>query len=222
MRYHTALFQGAKKSVNMTQLFNIHPDNPQQRLLTRAAECLREGGIIVYPTDSCYALGCHIGDYDALEKMRAIRRVNEKHHFTLLCRDLSEIATYARVDNSAYRTLKALTPGPYTFILSASREVPRRLQNPKRKTIGIRVPANPIARLLLDTLGEPILTTSLVMPNEQFALTDPQEIRERLNHVVSLVIDGGACGVEETTVVDLSEAIPQVLRRGKGDTAMFE
>lgn len=222
MRYHTALFQGTKKSVDMTQLFNIHPDNPQPRLLAQAAECLRGGGIIVYPTDSCYALGCHIGDYDALEKMRAIRRVSEKHHFTLLCRDLSEIATYARVDNSAYRTLKALTPGPYTFILSASREVPRRLQNPKRKTIGIRVPANPIARLLLDTLGEPMLTTSLVMPNEQFALTDPQEIRERLNHVVSLVIDGGACGVEETTVVDLSEATPQVLRRGKGDTAMFE
>lgn len=206
----------------MAQLFHVHPDNPQRRLLAQAADCLRRGGIIVYPTDSCYALGCHIGDQDAMARMRAVRRLDEKHHFTLLCRDLSEIATYARVENSAYRLLKALTPGPYTFILKASREVPRRLQNPKRKTIGIRVPANKIAQDMLAELGEPLLTTSLVLPGAQLAMTDTEEIRDVLNHAVDLVIDGGACGVEETTVVDLSEDVPEVLRHGKGDVTVFE
>lgn len=206
----------------MAQLFHVHPENPQRRLLAQAADCLRRGGIIVYPTDSCYALGCHIGDQDAMQRMRAVRRLDDKHHFTLLCRDLSEIATYAKVENSAYRLLKALTPGPYTFILRASREVPRRLQNPKRKTIGIRVPANKIAQELLSELGEPFLTTSLVLPGAELAMTDPEEIRDALNHAVDLVIDGGACGVEETSVVDLSEEVPELLRRGKGDVTMFE
>lgn len=206
----------------MAQLFHVHPENPQRRLLAQAADCLRLGGIIVYPTDSCYALGCHIGDQDAMQRMRAVRRLDDKHHFTLLCRDLSEIATYAKVENSAYRLLKALTPGPYTFILRASREVPRRLQNPKRKTIGIRVPAHKIAQELLSELGEPFLTTSLVLPGAELAMTDPEEIRDTLNHAVDLVIDGGACGVEETSVVDLSEEVPELVRRGKGDVTMFE
>lgn len=206
----------------MAQLFHIHPENPQRRLLAQAADCLRRGGIIVYPTDSCYALGCHIGDQDAMQRMRAVRRLDDKHHFTLLCRDLSEIATYAKVENSAYRLLKALTPGPYTFILRASREVPRRLQNPKRKTIGIRVPAHKIAQELLSELGEPFLTTSLVLPGAELAMTDPEEIRDTLNHAVDLVIDGGACGVQETSVVDLSEEVPELVRRGKGDVTIFE
>lgn len=206
----------------MAQLFHIHPENPQRRLLAQAADCLRRGGIIVYPTDSCYALGCHIGDQDAMQRMRAVRRLDDKHHFTLLCRDLSEIATYAKVENSAYRLLKALTPGPYTFILRASREVPRRLQNPKRKTIGIRVPAHKIAQELLSELGEPFLTTSLVLPGAELAMTDPEEIRDTLNHAVDIVIDGGACGVQETSVVDLSEEVPELVRRGKGDVTIFE
>jgi len=201
----------------MTELFRVHPVNPQRRLLRRAAEVLAAGGVIVYPTDSCYALGCRIGDKEALERIRAIRRLGPGHNFTLVCRDLSELATYARVDNAAYRFLKALTPGPYTFILRATKEVPRRLQHPRRRTIGIRVPDHRITRALLEEAGGPLLSVTCQLPGEALPLTDPEEIRERLRGRVDLVLDGGACGVEPTTVIDLVSGAPMVVRRGIGD-----
>jgi len=200
----------------MAQFFQIHPDNPQPRLVHQTVELIREGGVIVYPTDSCYALGCHIGDKAAMERIRRIRRVDDRHNFTLVCRDLSEIALYAKVDNAAYRLIKSLTPGAYTFILKATREVPRRLQNPKRKTIGLRVPDHAIVHAILDALGEPLMSSTLSLPGDDMPLTDPEEMRERLEHQVDLVIDGGFCGVEPTTVVDLVEGAPLVLRTGKG------
>ena len=200
----------------MSQFLQIHPDNPQSRLIQRAVEIIREGGVIVYPTDSGYALGCHIGDKQAMERIRRIRQLDDKHHFTLVCRDLSELSLYAKVSNSAYRLLKNLTPGPYTFILLATREVPRRLQHPKRKTIGLRVPDNTIAQSLLEALGEPIMSTTLILPGEDMPLTDPYEIREILEHSVDLVIDGGYCGIESTTVVDLESDEPEIIRQGKG------
>ncbi len=206
----------------MSQFFQIHPDNPQPRLIKRAVEILRAGGLIAYPTDSCYALGCQLGDTQAVERIRGIRRVDDGHHFTLVCRDLSELATYARVDNSAYRLLRSFTPGPYTFILRATREVPRRLQHPRRRTIGLRVPDNAIAQALLDALGEPLLSSTLLLPGEEMPMTDPKEIRERLEGRVDLVIDGGNCGLEPTSVVDLSGETPRVVRRGRGEVAAFE
>lgn len=206
----------------MSQYFQIHPDNPQLRLIRQSVQILRDGGVIVYPTDSCYALGCRIGDKEAMERIRRIRRLDERHNFTLVCRDLSEISTYAKIDNSAYRLIRALTPGPYTFILGATHEVPRRLQHPKRKTIGIRVPDNVITQALLAELGEPLFSTTLILPGEELPMTDPQEMREALEHDVDLVIDGGYCGFQPTTVVDLVEGAPQIQRRGKGDTAPLE
>lgn len=206
----------------MSQFFQIHPETPQPRLVTRAVEILRAGGLIVYPTDSCYALGCQLGNTQAVERIRQIRRVDDGHHFTLVCRDLSELATYARVDNSAYRLLRSFTPGPYTFILRATREVPRRLQHPRRRTIGLRVPDNAVAQALLDALGEPLISSTLLLPEEEMPLTDPKEIRERLEGRVDLVIDGGNCGLEPTSVVDLSEETPRVVRRGRGEIAAFE
>ncbi len=201
----------------MTQLFRVHPRNPQRRLLRQAAEAVRAGGVIVYPTDSSYALGCRIGEKEALERIRAIRRLEPGHNFTLVCRDLSELATYARVDNAAYRFLKALTPGPYTFILRATKEVPRRLQHPRRRTIGIRVPDHVVTQALLEEVGEPLLSVTCQLPGEALPLTDPEEIRERLRGRVELVIDAGACGVEPTTVIDLVSGVPVVVRRGIGD-----
>jgi len=195
----------------------IHPENPQARLIQRAVEIIRDGGVVVYPTDSGYALGCHIGDKEAMERIRAIRKLDDKHHFTLVCRDLSELSTYAKVDNSAYRLIKRLTPGPYTFLLMATREVPRRLQHAKRKTIGLRVPDNVIAQSLLAALGEPIMSTTLIMPGDEMPLTDPYDIREILEHSVDLVIDGGYCGIEPTTVLDMASDPPAVVRLGKGD-----
>lgn len=206
----------------MSQYFQIHPRDPQQRLIRRTVEIVRAGGVIVYPTDSSYALGCHIGDKKALERIRCIRRVDDRHNFTLVCRDLSEIAAYAKVDNSAYRLIKALTPGPYTFILKATREVPRRLQNPRRKTIGIRVPDNVIAQAILEELGEPLMSCTLILPGDDMPLTDPAEMRERLEHQVGLIIDGGHCGFQPTTVVDLVEGAPLVTRQGKGDAGVLE
>ncbi len=206
----------------MTHYLEIHPVNPQQRLVRRAAEILREGGVIVYPTDSGYALGCQLGNKEAMQRIRAIRNIDDRHNFTLVCRDLSEIATYARVDNSAYRLLKARTPGPYTFILKATHEVPRRLQHPKRKTIGIRVPDNPITHSLLDEMGEPIMSSTLLLPGSAMPMTDAAEICEQLNNRVDLVIDGGYCGIEPTTVVDLVDGVPVVVRRGKGEVAGLE
>jgi len=200
----------------MSQYFQIHPDNPQQRLIHQAVELVRNGAVIVYPTDSAYALGCHIGDKKALDMIRRIRQVDDKHNFTLVCRDLSEIATYAKVDNSAYRLLNAHTPGPYTFILKGTREVPRRLMHPKRRTIGLRVPDNAIVRMLLAELDEPLMSSTLIMPGEDMPMTEAYEIRDVLEHQVDLVIDGGHCGVDPTTVVDMTGEVPEILRTGMG------
>ncbi len=200
----------------MSRFLQIHPDNPQPRLIDQAVEIIRQGGVVAYPTDSGYALGCHLGDKAAQEKIRRIRQLDDKHNFTLVCRDLSELATYAKVDNAAYRLIKSLTPGPYTFILSATREVPRRLQNPKRKTIGLRVPDNRIAQALLDRLGEPLMSSTLILPGEDMPMTDPYDIRDTLGNQLDLVIDGGYCGFEPTTVIDLTGEEPVVLRQGQG------
>ncbi len=205
----------------MAQFFSIHPQTPHLRLIRQAADIIRNSGIIVYPTDSCYALGCQIGNKNAMERIRHIRNVDEKHHFTLVCRDLSEIATYARVDNAQYRLLKSTTPGSYTFILAASREVPKRLQHPKRHTIGLRIPDHPVAHALLEELGEPILSSTLLLPGDEFPLNDPQEIRHRLEHQVELILDAGSCGIEMTTVVDLTDNPPEITRTGKGSLAPF-
>lgn len=205
----------------MSQFFQIHPDDPQTRLIRHAVEIIRGGGVVVYPTDSAYALGCQIGDKSALDRIRRIRKLDDKHNFTLVCRDLSEIATYAKVNNTVYRLLRQTTPGPYTFILPATSEVPRRLMHPKRKTVGLRVPENPIAAALLADLGEPLMSVTLIMPGDELPLIDPYDIRETLEHEVDLVIDGGYCGMEPTTVVDLADEIPRVMRAGKGEVAPF-
>lgn len=200
----------------MAQFFQIHPENPQPRLIRQAVEILRQGGLIAYPTDSAYALGCQIGDRMALDRIRAIRRLDKEHNFTLICRDLSELATYAKVDNLMFRLIKKHIPGPFTFILEATSETPRRLKHPKRKTIGMRVPDNLIALALLEELGEPIMSSTLLLPEEEIPLTDPYDIRETLEHELELVIDGGFCGLEPTTVVDLSSGSPEVVRQGRG------
>ena len=206
----------------MNDFLTIHPENPQSRFLNQAADIVRRGGIIAYPTDSGYALGCHIGDKNALERIRAIRKLDAKHNFTLVCRDLSELAVYAKVDNVAYRILRSHTPGPYTFVLQASSEVPRRLKHPKRKTIGIRVPDNLIAQGLLAALDEPLMSVTLIMPGESLPLLDPYEMRDLLGYQLELVIDGGFCGMEPTSVVDLSTEIVEVLREGAGCVAEFQ
>lgn len=200
----------------MSQYFQIHPENPQVRLVRQAVQVIRQGGVVVFPTDSSYAIGCHLGDKDAMERIHRIRRLNDKHNFTLVCRDLSEISNYALVDNINYRLLKNLTPGPYTFILKATKEVPRRLQNPKRKTIGIRVPEHVVTQALLQELGEPLMSSTLILPGEDLPMVDPYQIRLSLEHQVDLIIDGGFCGHEPTTVVDLMDGRPVVLREGKG------
>jgi len=205
----------------MSQLFQIHSDNPQIRLIVQAAEVIRNGGVIAYPTDCGYSLGCHIGDKAALDRIRKIRRLDDKHNFTLVCKDLSEISTYARFDNSIYRLLKHHTPGPYTFIFNATSEVPRRLVHPKRKTIGIRIPNNKIVSALLNELGEPIMSSSLILPNEEIPMSDPYDIRDTLRHQLDLVIDGGYCGIEPTTVVKMDGNIVEVLRVGAGDATAF-
>ncbi len=205
----------------MTQFFQIHPDNPQLRLLRQAAQIVHGGGIVALPTDSCYALVCHLDDKAAVERLRRIRNIDDKHHLTLLCRDLSEIAQYAKVDNRQYRLLKTASPGPYTFILEATKEVPRRLSHPSRKTIGLRVPENPVAQALLEELGQPLLGSTLTMPGDSDPLTDPDEVRERLGRQVELVIDGGACGLEPTTVIDLTGEEPLLVRQGRGDPGPF-
>ena len=203
----------------MTQFFQIHDENPQARLANQAASIIREGGVIVYPTDSGYALGCQLGDKTAINKIRALRRLDDKHHMTLICRDLSELANYARVDNSAYRLLKNHTPGSYTFILRATSEVPRRLQHPKKKTIGLRVPDNKIALALLEALGEPIMSTTLILPGKREIMTDPYDIRLELEGRVDLIIDGGFCGNVATSMIDLTSGTPEVIREGQGDVS---
>jgi tRNA threonylcarbamoyl adenosine modification protein (Sua5/YciO/YrdC/YwlC family) len=205
----------------MSQFFQIHPENPQLRLIKQAAQIIHGGGIVALPTDSCYALICHLDDKAAVERLRRIRGVDDKHHLTLLCRDLSEIAQYARVDNRQYRLLKAATPGPYTVILEATKEVPRRLSHPSRKTIGLRVPENRIAHALLEELGQPLLGTTLILPDDSEPLTDPDEVRDQLERQVELVIDGGACSLEPTTVIDLTGEDLVLLRQGRGDAAVF-
>ncbi len=205
----------------MAQYFQIHPVDPQPRLIKRAVNIVRAGGVVVYPTDSSYALGCHIGDKEAMERIRRIRRVDKDHNFTLVCRDLSQVALYARVGNADYRILKAHTPGAYTFILSATREVPRRLQNPRRKTIGLRIPDHAIVWALLTELNEPLMSSTLILPGEKLPLSDPGEIRTQLEHQVDLVIDGGYCGLEPTTVVVLEDGQPRIARAGKGGITPF-
>lgn len=205
----------------MSRLLYIHQETPQTHLLRQAAGVVRQGGVIVYPTDSGYALGCHIGDKVALDRIRRLRNLDDKHYFTLICRDLSELSTYAVVDDQAYRLLKAFTPGPYTFILRATREVPRRLQHPKRKTIGLRIPDNVIALALLEILDEPLMSTTLLVPGTDMALLEPEAIKEVLGERVDLILAGGHCGLEPTTVVDLTGSVPNVIRQGKGDPTPF-
>ena len=205
----------------MTQFFQIHPDNPQARLIKQAAQIIHSGGIVALPTDSCYALVCHLDDKSAVERLRRIRGIDEKHHLTLLCRDLSEIGAYARVDNKQFRFLKAATPGPYTVILEATREVPRRLSHPSRKTIGLRVPENAIAQALLAELGQPLLGTTLILDGEEEPLTDADSIRERIEKLLDLIIDGGACSMQPTTVIDLTTESPLLMRQGRGDASVF-
>jgi len=205
----------------MSQFFQIHPDNPQKRLIAQAAQILKEGGIIAYPTDSAYALGCHLDDKAALERIRRIRQLDDKHNFTLVCSDLSQASNYARFDNNTFRLIKNHTPGAFTFILRATGEVPRRLQHPKRKTVGLRVPANNVALDLLAAHGEPIMSVSLILPGQSQPMLDPYDIRETLEHEVDLVIDGGYCGLDPTTVIDLSGDEPVLIRKGVGDTEPF-
>lgn len=205
----------------MAQFFSIHTDTPHLRLIKQAVTIVRNGGVIVYPTDSCYALGCHLGDKAAMTRIRIIRQVDDRHHFTLVCRNLAEISTYAKVDNSQYRLLKATTPGSYTFILQATREVPRRMQHPKRNTIGLRIPDHPVVLALLEELDEPLLSSTLLLPGDEYPLNDAEAIRERLEHQVELVMDAGSCGIEMTTVIDLTTDTPELIRSGKGSLEPF-
>lgn len=205
----------------MAQFFNIHPDNPNARLIRLAVAMLRDGAVIVYPTDSGYALGCHLDDKEAVARIRQIRGLDEQHHMTLVCRDLSELSNYARVDNVQFRLLKNNTPGAYTFILQATKEVPRRLQHPKRSTVGVRIPDHPVALALLEEMGEPLLSATLILPEAHHPLTDVDEIREHLEHRIDLIIEGGAVGLDPTTVIDLTGDAPQLVRAGRGDMQPF-
>lgn len=206
----------------VSQFFQIHPENPQPRLIKQAVEIIRRGGLVVYPTDSSYALGCQIGDKSAVERIRRLRQLDDKHNFTLMCSDLSQLGLFAKVDTAAFRALKAHTPGPYTFILNATREVPRLVLHPKRRTIGLRVPGHPIAQALLHELNEPLMSVSLILPGESVPMSDPYEMRDRLEHQVDLIIDGGIGGVSASTVVNLTEDDPVVVRVGSGDPAPFQ
>jgi tRNA threonylcarbamoyl adenosine modification protein (Sua5/YciO/YrdC/YwlC family) len=206
----------------MAERLELHPTTPQPRILRSAADCLRDGGVIVYPTDSCYALGCAIGAKEAMERIQHIRQTGKRHFFTVICRDLSEIARFSRVDNQQYRLLKAFTPGPYTFVLRASREVPRRLLDERRKTVGIRVPDHPVVQALLTEFAEPLMSTTLLLPGDEVPITDAREVEERIGHVVDLILDAGNCGIEPSTIVDLSGPAPQLLRSGKGDPRPFQ
>ena len=205
----------------MSQYFELHPQSPQRRLIRRAAEIVLAGGVIAYPTDSCYALGCQIGDKHALERVRRIRQADRHHHFTLVCRDVGESARFARIATPQFRLMKACTPGPYTFLLPATHETPRRLQHERRRTIGVRIPDHPVPRLLLAELGEPLMSSTLILPADALPLTDGREIRARLEHQIDAVLDGGNCGIEPTTVVDLAVTPPLIVRRGRGDLSVF-
>lgn len=206
----------------MARIVEIHPSDPQPRRIAEVVATIRRGGLVAYPTDSCYAFGCHIGDKRAMDRIRRIRKTDKNHNFTLVCSDLSEISLYARFDNWAYRLMKSLTPGPYTFILQASREVPKRLQNPRRRTIGLRVPDHPIVHAMLNALGEPIMSSTLTLPGDEFPLTDVVEIEERIGNQIELIIDAGPIGIEPTSVIDLSEGSVEILREGKGDVSTLQ
>jgi tRNA threonylcarbamoyl adenosine modification protein (Sua5/YciO/YrdC/YwlC family) len=203
----------------VAEYLEIHPQNPQLRLIRRAVQIVRDGGVIAYPTDSCYALGCHVGDKDALERIRRIRQADRNHHFTLVCRDLTQIARYAHIDDWQFRMLKSCTPGPFTFLLPATRETPKRLQHPKRRTIGVRVPDHPVPHLLLQELGEPLMSSTLLLPGEAEPLTDGEQIRDRLDAALQAILDGGHCGTDPTTVVDMAVSPAVILRQGKGKIA---
>jgi tRNA threonylcarbamoyl adenosine modification protein (Sua5/YciO/YrdC/YwlC family) len=205
----------------VARLIEIHPADPQPRLVASVVQAIHSGALVAYPTDSCYALGCHIGDKRAMDRIRRVRRTDKSHNFTLVCSDLSEISVYARVDNWAYRLLRSLTPGPYTFILPATREVPKRLQHPKRRTIGLRVPDHEVVRAMLENLGEPIMSSTLLLPGDDMPLTDPQEIEMRIGHEIDVIVDSGSVGIEPTTVVDLSHGTVEILRQGRGDVTML-
>lgn len=206
----------------MSQFFQIHPENPQQRLIKQACDIIRRGGLIVYPTDSGYALGCQLGDKDAMARIRRIRQLDDDHNFTLVCRDLSELSTYAKFNNAVFRMLKSFTPGPYTFVMPATKEVPRRLQHPKRRTIGLRVPEHIIALALLEELNEPLMSSTLILPGDDMPMTDAADIDDAIGKQVDLIIDGGACGAVPTTVVEFTDDVPEVTRYGKGDASPFE
>lgn len=203
----------------MAKLIEIHPTDPQPRRVGQVVEIIQSGGLIAYPTDSSYAFGCHIGDKRAIDRIHRIRRTDKKHNFTLVCSDLSEISSYARVDNWAYRLIKSMTPGPYTFVLPATREVPKRLQNPKRRTIGLRVPDHPLVHAMLETLGEPIMSSTLTLPGDSMPLTDPAEIEDRIGHEIDAIIDAGPTGIEPTSVLDMTSGVLEVLRYGRGDVS---
>lgn len=206
----------------MAKIIELHPTDPQPRRIEKIVDLINDGGLIAYPTDSSYAFGCHIGDKRAMDRIRRIRRTDRKHNFTLVCKDLSEISTYARVENWAYRMVRSMTPGPYTFILPATREVPKRLQNPKRRTIGIRVPDHPFVRAVLAALGEPIMSSTLSLPGDDRPLTDPLEIEERIGHEIDLIVDAGPSGIEPTSVIDLSGGHVEILRVGRGDVVALQ
>lgn len=206
----------------MAQFFQIHPDNPQPRLIRQAVDILQKGGVVIYPTDSSYAIGCHIGDKTALDRIRQIRRLDDKHNFTLVCRDLSEISNFTKLDNQQYRLIKSLTPGPYTFILKATKQVPKRLMHPKRKTIGIRIPDNRVALAMLEDLNEPILSSTLILPGDDMPMMDPYEMKHSLEHQVELIVDGGYCGYDPTTVIVMEDDEPWVAREGLGDISLFD
>ena len=208
--------------LKMAQFFAIHPENPQLRLIHRAVEIIRQGGIIAYPTDSSYAIACHIGDKQAMDTIRRIRQLDDKHNFTLVCKDLAQVSNFAKIGNDAYRMIKALTPGPFTFILEATREVPRRLQHPRKKTIGVRIPQHPVALLLAQELEEPLFSTSLILPGDDSALTDPYDIRDRLEHELDLVIDAGFIEFEQTTIIEFSKTGPEIIRQGIGFAPMLD
>jgi tRNA threonylcarbamoyl adenosine modification protein (Sua5/YciO/YrdC/YwlC family) len=206
----------------MARYFDVHPDNPQPRSIHQVVELLREGALVAYPTDSCFAFGCSLGNRDGLERIRAIRQLDDKHHFTLVCRDFAQLGQFVQVNNVVFRLVKAITPGSYTFILPATKEVPRRLLHPRKHTVGVRIPNHTVAQTLLAELGEPLLSSTLLLPGEAEPLTQGWEIKERLDHQVDAVLDSGDCGVEPTTVIDLSGPEPEILRRGAGDTSRFE
>ncbi|MFI2645471.1 L-threonylcarbamoyladenylate synthase [Streptomyces sp. NPDC018610] len=206
----------------MAKYFDVHPDNPQPRALRQVADSLREDALIAYPTDSCYALGCRLGSRDGVERIRAIRALDDRHHFTLVCQDFAQLGQFVRIDNDVFRAIKASTPGSYTFILPATREVPRMLQHPKKKTVGVRIPDHVVAQALVAELGEPLLSSTLLLPGEDEPMTQGWEIKDRLDHVLDAVVDSGDCGTEPTTVVDFSGGEAEIVRRGAGDTSRFE